>query len=88
MTGWYPHVRGHRTMFHMLRADEPVLLRTLKEQGYFVWWGGKNDLVPGQCDPLDYCDVNYRPDRRAALHVALRRAVDEWRGRARQDDTF
>ena len=19
MTGWYPHVRGHRTMFHMLR---------------------------------------------------------------------
>src|SRR5512140_1950578 len=26
MTGWYPHVRGHRTMFHMLQPDEPVLL--------------------------------------------------------------
>ena len=20
MTGWYPHVRGHRTMFHMLQS--------------------------------------------------------------------
>jgi arylsulfatase A-like enzyme len=35
MTSWYPHVRGHRTMFHMLRQDEPVLLKTLKENGYF-----------------------------------------------------
>ena len=23
MTGWYPHVRGHRTMHHMLQPDEP-----------------------------------------------------------------
>ena len=30
MTGWYPHVRGHRTMFHMLRPDEPMLLKRLK----------------------------------------------------------
>ncbi len=48
MSGWYPHVRGHRTMFHMMRPDEPVLLRTLKDLGYHVWWGGKNDLVPAQ----------------------------------------
>ena len=33
MTGWYPHVRGHRTMFHMLQPDEPMLLRTLKDNG-------------------------------------------------------
>ena len=38
MSGWYPHVRGHRTMFHMMQEDEPVLLKTLKDQGYFVWW--------------------------------------------------
>ena len=31
MTGWYPHVRGHRTMFHMLQPDEPMLLRDLIE---------------------------------------------------------
>lgn len=63
MTGWYPHVRGHRTMHHMLHADEPILLRTLKEQGYFVWWGGKNDLVPGDDAALLHacCDVKYRP---------------------------
>ena len=24
MSGWYPHVRGHRTMFHMMQEDEPV----------------------------------------------------------------
>jgi arylsulfatase A-like enzyme len=48
MTGWYPHVGGHRTMYHMLRSHEPVLLQRLREEGYFVWWGGKNDLVPGQ----------------------------------------
>src|SRR6478609_3343435 len=41
MTGWYPHVRGHRTMFHMLRPDEPCLLKSLKDAGYVVWWGGK-----------------------------------------------
>ena len=21
MTGWYPHIRGHRTMYHMLQKD-------------------------------------------------------------------
>jgi arylsulfatase A-like enzyme len=45
MTGWYTHVRGHRTMYHMLQPDEPMLLKMLKENGYFVWWGGKNDVV-------------------------------------------
>ena len=59
MTGWYPHVRGHRTMYHMLRENEPVLLKTLKDNGYFVWWGGKNDLVPGQDGYNAYCDVKY-----------------------------
>ena len=48
MSGWYPHVRGHRTMHHMMHEGEPVLLKTLKDDGYFVWWGGKNDLIPGQ----------------------------------------
>jgi arylsulfatase A-like enzyme len=60
MSGWYPHVRGHRTMFHMMRPDEPVLLRNLKRNGYFVWWGGKNDLVPAQNGYGEYCDVKYK----------------------------
>ncbi len=48
MTGWYPHVRGHRTLWHCLRPDEPNLLRSLKQNGYEVRWFGKNDLLsPG-----------------------------------------
>jgi arylsulfatase A-like enzyme len=84
MTGWYTHVRGHRTMHHMLRAGEPVLLRTLRENGYFVWWGGKNDLVPGQLGYDEYCDVKYRPERPTYpdLH-----SVEGWRG-APGSDTY
>lgn len=62
MTGWYPHVRGHRTMYHMLHPelDEPNLLKILKDDGYYVWWGGKNDLTPGQ-EPVDqYCHEKFR----------------------------
>ncbi len=65
MTGWYPHVRGHRTMHYMLRdhEGEPNLLRVLRDSGYFVWWGGKNDLVPAQFGYGDHCDVKYQPSR-------------------------
>lgn len=45
MTGWYPHVRGHRTLWHPLRADEPNLLRSFREAGFEVIWGGKNDTL-------------------------------------------
>nr|MDO8083602.1 sulfatase-like hydrolase/transferase [Candidatus Sigynarchaeum springense] len=69
MTGWYPHTRGHRTMFHMLHPEhgEPNLLAILKREGYFVWWGGKNDLTPAQHwndEKLGknlYCDVRFQP---------------------------
>ena len=62
MTGWYPHVRGHRTMFHMLHPerDEPNLLKILKDNGYYVWWAGKNDLVPGQDGDQAYCHRHFR----------------------------
>lgn len=63
MTGWYPHVRGHRTMYHMLHEEhgEQNLLKLLKENGYFVWWGGKNDLVPAQNGFEKHCDVHFDP---------------------------
>ena len=65
MTGWYPHVRGHRTMHYMLRdADnEPNLLRVLKDNGYFVWWGGKNDLVAGQDGYENHCNLAFTPQQ-------------------------
>lgn len=66
MTGWYPHTRGHRTMHHMLHPDrdEPNLLRILRDDGYFVWWGGKNDLVPAQDGYDYYCDVKSSGSRK------------------------
>jgi len=64
MTGWYPHVHGHRSMRNMLKEHEPSLLTVLRREGYYVWWGGKNDLVRVQRpeDYLRYCDEKFRPD--------------------------
>ncbi|MBQ9797661.1 MAG: sulfatase-like hydrolase/transferase [Clostridia bacterium] len=57
MSGWYPHTAGHRTMVNMMKEDEPVLLKELKDEGYFVFWAGKNDLIPSDCDMRKFCDV-------------------------------
>ncbi len=75
MTGWYPHVRGHRSLFHMLHMelDEPILLKTLKENGYFVWWGGKNDLIPGNHNEKKICDVRFKPDASSRSYTAQKR---------------
>ncbi len=65
MTGWYPHVRGHRTMTHMLHPErgEMTLQRILKENGYYVWWTSRNDLIPGQFGYGEECDTHYTPTR-------------------------
>jgi arylsulfatase A-like enzyme len=62
MTGWYPHVHGHRSMRNMLKEYEPSLLSVLRCEGYFTWWGGKNDLVSVKewDDYAKYVDVKYR----------------------------
>jgi arylsulfatase A-like enzyme len=48
MTGLYPHVSGHRTLWHLLRPHEPSLFRYLKEEGYQIKWFGKNDLYSSE----------------------------------------
>ncbi len=48
LTGLYPHVRGHRTMHHMLHEDEPVLFKYLRDHGYYVWLNLRNDFLPAQ----------------------------------------
>jgi arylsulfatase A-like enzyme len=87
MTGWYPHVRGHRTMFHMLQPDEPMLLKTLKDNGYFVWWGGKNDVVPAQNGFDAYCDVKYEADQ-PPLPLSGRVPQEIWRGEPGSDTYY
>ncbi len=89
MSGWYPHVRGHRTMFHMMHPDEPVLLRDLKEAGYFVWWGGKNDLVPGQTGFEPYCHVRYRAQARPGRPILSNpHGQFDWRGDPNGDNYY
>lgn len=87
MSGWYPHVRGHRTMFHMMAPDEPVLLRTLKNLGYYVWWGGKNDLIPGEGSFEPYCDVRYVPERKPHPKTNLH-GFNDWRGDPESDTYY
>ena len=52
MTGWYPHVAGHRTLDFLLQPWEPNVLATLRSAGYFVAWpGGRGDtFAPGVTD--------------------------------------
>ncbi|HEX2951342.1 MAG TPA: sulfatase-like hydrolase/transferase, partial [Armatimonadota bacterium] len=86
MTGWYPHVHGHRTMFHMLREHEPMLLKTLKDNGYFVWWGGKNDVTPHQVGYDAFCDVKYTTP--AAEQPRVVHHDDSWRGTPDSDTYY
>ncbi|SHE51811.1 sulfatase-like hydrolase/transferase [Alkalibacter saccharofermentans] len=77
MTGWYPHVRGHRSMEYMLHDDEPNLLRNLKNSGYHVWLNQRNDLFPAQYPEkyAKYCDTYFRlPESPDSL------PRDNWRG--------
>ncbi len=65
MSGWYPHVAGHRTMTHMMHEHEPVLLRRLKEHGYHVWMNQRNDLLPAQNFAYHekYCSTYFRLEK-------------------------
>jgi arylsulfatase A-like enzyme len=49
LTGWYPHVRGHRTLTHLLQPAEPNVLRSMKGDGYHVTWVGQrgDTFAPG-----------------------------------------
>ncbi|MGK0552047.1 sulfatase-like hydrolase/transferase [Enterococcus faecalis] len=59
LTGFYPHVNGHRTMHYLQREDEPNILKEMKNNGYEVIWIGRNDLVPADRPKTDYCHEYY-----------------------------
>lgn len=61
--------------------DEPVLLRTLRQHGYFAWWGGKNDLVAGgdTDDMSGCCDIKHRPPPGVRPTTGCEHE-DDWRG--------
>jgi choline-sulfatase len=63
MTGWPVHVRGHRSLYYLLHQDEPNLFRYLKQNGYDVYWYGKNDLLTPDSFPSSVTDWDSRPPR-------------------------
>ncbi len=85
MSGWYPHVAGHRTMTHMMRSHEPVLLKYLKEDGYHVWMNQRNDLLPAQQEEYykDYCNTYYIPSQKPDKLPA-----GNWRGEPDGDNYY
>lgn len=87
MSGWYPHVMGHRTMYYSMHHEDPVLLRNLKNSGYHVWWGGKNDLIAGQLGYDDVCDVLYdAPEKVERTWMIDKQA--QWRGDPKGDGYY
>lgn len=77
-------------MYHMMKPDEPVLLKTLKDAGYFVWWGGKNDLVPSENGFDAYCNVKYVPERKPKpiFGGAFEGKGEHWRGQPDCDSYY
>lgn len=59
LTGTYPHTTGHRTMHFLQNADEPNILKTMKNNGYEVIWIGRNDVIPADRLKTEYCDEFY-----------------------------
>lgn len=65
MTGWYPHVAGHRSLDRLLGPDEPNLLRSLRASGYEVAMPGHRGDVfaPGVTEAsTDFCGYLVWPD--------------------------
>jgi arylsulfatase A-like enzyme len=95
-TGLYPHVHGHRSLHHMLHRErgQRHMFQVLRENGYFVWWGGKNDLVPGDDPPERNCDIYFRPDaafferHNCTPQPDLHQTADEWRGAPGSDGYY
>jgi arylsulfatase A-like enzyme len=95
LTGRYPHTMGHRTMHHMLHSEkgESHLFAELKRAGYQVWWGGKNDFIPGDRPVQDFCDLRFQATehdfKRWKLTPRMNLHHDtSWRGAADSDNFY
>lgn len=66
LTGWPVSVRGHRSLYYFLRPEEPNLFRYLKQNGYDVFWYGKNDALAAQSFAASVTEWNYPPAAGAA----------------------
>jgi len=70
LTGWYPHVAGHRTLTNLIEDHEPNLFKTLRTAGYNVAIAGDRGDVfaPGVTEASsDMCGFLEPPDRTASI---------------------
>lgn len=82
LTGWYPHTKGFRTMHHLMGEEDPNLLKTLKKEGYHVYWGGRNDFLRADADIAKYCST--RDNQYAEFFKNIKKDKNE----AEQPDIF
>ena len=83
-------------MYHMLHSEhgETNLLAELRRNGYFVWWGGKNDLIPGNGDFSSCCNVKFHPDREflerhnIVMQPDSHQTAASWRGEPGGDNYY
>ncbi len=66
LTGWHPHVRGHRSLWHLLHPEEPNLFAYLHEAGYHILWAGKNDAFAPETLEKYIDDYGSAPGNRGA----------------------
>jgi arylsulfatase A-like enzyme len=67
MTGWYPHVHGHRTLTNLLKPWHPNLLQLVRSAGYNVCFAGRRGDVfaPGVTEmSTDVCGWLTKPKHR------------------------
>lgn len=65
LTGWYPHVAGHRTLTNLLKPWEPNLFALLRAAGYTVAWPGHRGdaMAAGVTEAsTDFCGFLVRPE--------------------------
>ena len=65
LTGWYPHVAGHRTLTNLLKPWEPNLFALLRDAGYFVAWPGHRGdaMAAGVTEAsTDFCGFLTKPE--------------------------
>ncbi len=70
LTGWYPHVAGHRTLDNLIEDHEPNLFKTLRSAGYNVMIAGdRGDVFAPDVTEAssDMCGFLEPPDRAASM---------------------
>lgn len=79
MSGWHSSAFSGRTREAAMGIHTPNLLKSLKDEGYVVWWWGRNDFILPTASPDPYCHVRFNGAGARRVAWQLDRE-SEWRG--------